>query len=145
MTMTTKQTLGFIERIAFDDLDIDCKAKVDTGACSSSLHAERIEVFQRDGNDWVRFHVLFDSNKARIDRLCEAPVLTQRHVTSSNGQTSHRYVIAASVTLAGQQFTTEVTLSHRGNMTYPVLIGRKALSGRFIVDVSQSFAGDKKG
>ena len=133
----TKPILGYIETLELPALGIRCKAKVDTGACTSSLHAENIEVFQRDGRDWVRFHVHFKKKAAKIDQICEAPVKDTRVISSSNGQRSSRYIIEAEFLIRDQRWTAEISLSHRGTMTYPMLIGRKAISGRFLVDVAK--------
>ncbi len=133
----TEHVLGFIEAVELPDLGIGCDAKVDTGAATSSLHADHIEEFKRDGELWVRFHVKFNKQSARIDQTCEAPVLEQRVITSSNGHSSQRYIIGTEMNVGGLSFKTEVSLSHRGSMKYPMLIGRKAIKGRFLVDVSR--------
>ncbi|MEC8524392.1 MAG: ATP-dependent zinc protease [Pseudomonadota bacterium] len=131
------KVLGFIEAVELPGLGIECDAKVDTGAATSSLHAERIEEFERQGELWVRFHVLFNKQSARIDQTCEARLVEQRVITSSNGQSSKRYIIETDIHVGGLHFTTEISLTHRGSMKYPMLIGRKAIKGRFIVDVSR--------
>lgn len=134
----TKPTLGYLEHIELPSFNIGCNAKVDTGACTSSLHAEQIEEFQREGELWVRFHVLFDSSAARIDRLCEAKVIDVRTIASSNGQRSRRYIIKTNIMIREHSRTIEISLTHRGTMKYPMLLGRKAIKGRFIVDVSKN-------
>lgn len=131
------KVLGFIEAVELPGLGIGCDAKVDTGAATSSLHAERIEEFERQGEQWVRFHVLFNKQSARIDQTCEARLVEQRVITSSNGHSSKRYIIETDINVGGLSFTTEISLSHRGSMKYPMLIGRKAIAGRFVVDVSR--------
>lgn len=136
----TKPSLGYIEEITLPDLGISCYAKVDTGACTSSLHADRIETFTRNDTTWVRFHVLFDNASSTIDQVCEAEVIARRTIASSNGQRSQRYIINTRLSAAGQSWPIEVSLSHRGSMKYPMLIGRKAIAGRFLVDVSMADA-----
>ncbi|MEC8442988.1 MAG: ATP-dependent zinc protease [Pseudomonadota bacterium] len=133
----TDGILGYIENVQLSDLDIECQAKVDTGADTSSIHADDIEEFKRDGQRWVRFHVHFKSQMAQIDQACEARVVEKRTITSSNGRGNRRYIIETTMTLGGKTFVAEVSLSHRGSMKYPMLIGRKAISGRFLVDVSR--------
>ena len=130
-----KPALGFIEGISLPDLGIACYAKVDTGACTSSLHAERIQTFIRNGKKWVRFHVLFNNDTSTIDQVCEAEVIARRTIASSNGHRSQRYIIASTLCAGGQSWTAEISLSDRGSMKYPMLIGRKAIAGRFVVDV----------
>lgn len=132
----TKPVLGYIEPVRFLDFGIDCLAKVDTGACTSSLHANHIEPFTRDGKRWVRFYIQFDDDNHTLDQICEAPVVARRTITSSNGQSSSRYIVKTPVSIAGQEWSIEVSLSNRGSMKYPMLIGRKAIKGRFLVDVS---------
>ena len=89
----TKPVLGYIEHITLPNFGIACYAKVDTGACTSSLHADHIEPFKRDGERWVRFHVQFDNDHHTINQVCEAPVVARRIIASSNGQRSSRYII----------------------------------------------------
>ncbi|MBE0484205.1 MAG: ATP-dependent zinc protease [Bacterioplanes sp.] len=137
----TKTTVGYIETVELPELAIQCDAKIDTGACTSSLHAEQIELIERNGAPWVRFHVLFDNEVARIDQVCEAPLIDQRRIASSNGARSKRYIIRSTLKVGGQERTIEISLSHRGSMRYPMLIGRKALSGQFIVDVEHAYIG----
>ncbi|MCA6062778.1 ATP-dependent zinc protease family protein [Thalassolituus marinus] len=132
----TKPVLGYIEDISLPDLGVQCLAKVDTGACTSSLHAEQIETFDRDGQLWVRFHVKFDNDEITIDQVCETRVIAQRTIASSNGQRSQRYVIRTRMSACGETFEAEISLSHRGSMRYPMLLGRKAIAGRFLVDVA---------
>jgi hypothetical protein len=135
----TKPVLGYLEVLTLPEVGIQCHAKVDTGACSSSLHAEDIKVFQRDGQDWVSFHVLFSREKMRIDQRCEAPLFTRKRIASSNGSRSYRYVIKTPVTIGNQQWPIELSLTPRGSMKYPMLLGREAISGRFIVDVEHTY------
>lgn len=134
----TKPVLGYVEHISLPDFGIDCYAKVDTGACTSSLHADRIEPFKRDGQRWVRFWVEFDNTHHTLNQQCEAPVIARRIIASSNGQRTSRYIIESSITAAGITWPIEISLSHRGSMKYPMLLGRKAIEGRFLVDVSLS-------
>lgn len=132
----TKNVLGYIEEVHLPELDITCLAKVDTGACTSSLHATHIETFEQDGQTWARFKVQFNNRHNTINRTCQALVLTQRTIVSSNGQRSHRYIIQTTAVIGQQLLTIEISLSNRGSMAYPMLIGRKAITGHFLVDVS---------
>ena len=134
----TKPILGYVEHVSLPDFGIACYAKVDTGACTSSLHADDIETFTREDQRWVRFRVQFDNNQHTIDQICEAPVIAKRKIASSNGQRSSRYIILAPIHIGGSIIPIEISLSHRGSMKYPMLIGRKAIEGKFLVDVSLS-------
>lgn len=134
-----KPILGFIEALVLPKLDIVCHAKVDTGACSSSLHADNIETYEQNGSLYVRFHVFFNQNGMLINRYCEGQVISTRTVASSNGQKSDRYVIRTPISLHGKTWEIDLNLSHRGSMKYPMLLGREAIAGRFLVDVERTF------
>ncbi len=132
----TKPVLGYTEFVHLPDFGIQCYAKVDTGACTSSLHADNIETFERDGVLWVRFTVVFDNDQHTLNQICEAPVVARRKIASSNGHRSTRYIIRSYLTAAGNTWPIEISLSNRGSMKYPMLIGRQAIAGRFLVDVT---------
>ena len=134
----TKAVIGHIEKIEFPELGFSCFAKTDTGACTSALHADDIRVEGTAEKPVAVFHVKFKSDTQTLNKSCQAPLVGQREIKSSNGQTSKRYVISTTAIIAGECYDIELTLSHRGNMTYPMLLGRKAISGRFLVDVSIS-------
>lgn len=139
----THNILGYIESVELPALGVECHAKVDTGAATSSLHADTIEEFDRDGELWVRFHVHFNKHTARIDQACEVKIFDQRMITSSNGHSAKRYILRTQMNIGGLEFETEISLSHRGSMKYPMLIGRAAMTGRFLVDISKNAAGIK--
>ncbi|WP_210439280.1 ATP-dependent zinc protease family protein [Nocardioides xinjiangensis] len=119
------------------------KAKIDTGARSSSIHTFDLESFDRDGEEWVRFsiHPWQRSDEDHVELAL--PVLDRREVRSSNGQAEERYAVALDVTLAGRTVTTEMTLSNRDEMGFRMLIGRAALERGFLVDASRSYAGGR--
>jgi hypothetical protein len=134
----TKAVIGHIEKVDFPKLGFSCFAKTDTGACTSALHADDIRVEEIAGEPIATFTVKFKSDTQTLNISCQSPLIGQREIKSSNGQKSTRYVIKTPAVIAGQTYDIELTLSHRGNMTYPMLLGRKAISGRFLVDVSIS-------
>ena len=119
------------------------KAKIDTGARSSAIHAFDLEAYERDGTERVRFsiHPWQRSDEDHVE--LDLPVLDRREVRSSNGQAEQRYAVALDVTLAGRTITTVMTLSNRDEMGFRMLIGREALEQGFLVDSSQSYAGGR--
>ena len=138
--MAEKQTLGWREWVAFTDLKLPrIKAKVDTGARTSALHAFYTEPFERDGKRWVRFgvHPLQDDDSEVVE--CEAPVLDQRLVRDSGGHEELRLVIETTLSIGGSARRVEVTLTDRDSMKFRVLIGRSAMRGRYLVDPGRSF------
>jgi hypothetical protein len=132
--------LGWREWLALPSLGIAAiKAKLDTGARSSALHVEALETFRQDGVLQVRFVVRPRRRGNRVIACC-APVLDCRPVTDSGGHRSERWFIHADLVLAGRQFRTEMNLTDRRAMLFPLLLGRSALDGRFRVDPSLSYS-----
>jgi hypothetical protein len=132
-------TLGWRERLALPQLGIHMlKAKLDTGARSSSLHVDTLETFQRDGDTWLRFS-LHVGRRSPLAIRCEAPALDRRTVTDTGGRRTERWFIRTAVELAGQQFEIDVNLTDRRHMLFPMLLGRSALNGRFAVDPACSY------
>jgi hypothetical protein len=122
------------------DLEIDAiKAKIDTGARSSALHAINIERFRRGGRDMVRFDVHPHQRDTAGTVLAEAELVDERNVRSSTGQVEFRPVVLIAVKIRGRQWITEFTLTSRYEMGFRVLLGRRALRGRFLVDTDRSF------
>jgi hypothetical protein len=132
-------TLGWRERLALPQLGIDLlKAKLDTGARSSSLHVDTLEEFQRDGATWLRF-TMHVGRRQPVYVSCEAPALDRRAVTDTGGRRTERWFIRSEVQLAGQRFSVDINLTDRRHMLFPLLLGRSALSGRFAVDPARSY------
>ncbi len=136
--------VGWREWVALPQADVDwVKAKIDTGARSSSIHAFDLEVHEVDGQEWVRFsiHPWQRSDEDHVE--LSLPVLDRREVRSSNGQIEERYAVALDVTLAGRTITTVMTLSNRDEMGFRLLVGREALEQGFLVDAAQSYVGGR--
>jgi hypothetical protein len=132
-------TLGWRERVALPDLGIaGLKAKLDTGARSSALHIDSLETFRRDGATWLRFSVSAGRRRVSIWHS-EAPALDRRVVTDTGGRRSERWFIRSTVSLAGQSFPIDISLTDRRHMLFPMLLGRTALIGRFAVDPMLSY------
>ena len=137
--------MGWREWIELHDLGIKrVKAKVDTGARSSSLHAENIELFQLRGEIGVRFIVL-PLQRSRLKPVsCQAPLYDERYVKSSNGSRELRPVIRTAVTWGGQSWEVDVTLTSRDLMGFRMLLGREAIRRRYLVDTGSSYLGGRK-
>ena len=139
-----KVVVGWREWVGLPQAGVEwMKAKIDTGARSSSIHAFDLEAYDRDGAEWVRFSI-HPWQKSHDDvAMLDLPVLDRREVRSSNGQVEQRYAVAMDVTLAGRTITTEMTLSNRDEMGFRMLVGREALERGFLVDSSLSYAGGR--
>lgn len=138
-------TLGWREWLSLPDLGIDIiKAKVDTGARSSSLHAFDIQAIDHNGEKWVSFKVHPHQHDKSLVVQCQAPVKDYRQVTDSGGHRSMRYVIETALSLGQDSFPIEVTLADRSDMLFRMLVGRTAMKGRFLVDPSRSYCVSRK-
>jgi hypothetical protein len=135
---------GWREWVQLVDVGIPwIKAKLDTGARTSSLHAYKIKVFERDGDEWVRFRVRPWQESAEDETLVELPVHDRRRVRSSSGHVEERLVVRMRVALIGREVLAEVTLTNRDAMGFRMLIGREALRRGFAVDAGRSFLGGR--
>ena len=136
--------LGWREWMGLPDLDIPAiKVKLDTGARSSALHVTNIRSFKRRGVDWVRFRPVLDDGRARL-RPAEAKVLDQRTVRDSGGKAHLRVVISTTVEVAGWTWPVDLTLASRGEMSFRMLLGRQAMSGRVLVDPLHSYLAGRR-
>jgi len=117
----------------------EIKAKIDTGARSSSLHAFGVETFRRRGVLWVRFQIHPRQRSLESTIPCEARVLDSRAVRSSSGHLSQRPVIVTEIELHGRRWPIELTLANRDEMGFRMLLGREALRGRLVVDPARSY------
>lgn len=133
-------TIGWREWVALPALGVArVKAKIDTGARSSALHAVHVTRFMNDAVPFVRFAVHPDQRTTSEETLAEARVLDERTVRSSSGHASQRYVIETQLELGEAVWTIELTLTPRPDMGFRMLIGREAVRGRFLVDPGRSF------
>ncbi len=140
----TPTVIGLREWIALPDLGVvGLRAKIDTGASTSALHATDISEFKRDGQRWVRFTAHLGTLVQRRHR-CEAPLLTRKTIKSSNGQAQTRYVIRTLLAMGDCAWPVEFTLTCRKTMRYRLLLGSKALvDGRCLVDPARTYIQDK--
>lgn len=136
--------LGWREWISLPALGIDhLKAKVDTGARSSSLHAFDIRKVELDGQEWVEFKVHPHQHDNEQTVSCRAPLKDYRQVTDSGGHRSMRYVIETELAMGDESVRAEITLADRSDMLFRMLIGRTAMKGRYIVDPGRSYCVSK--
>lgn len=137
--------LGWREWVVLPELGVrGTKAKLDTGARTSALHAFRIKDFTRDGIEMVRFevHPLQRSSAAAV--TVEAEVVDRRSVRNSGGVTEHRPVISTLVQIGEMEWPIEVTLTRRDEMGFRMLLGRQALRGRALVDSGSSYRAGRR-
>lgn len=147
MTSRDNQNLpliGWRERVALPELGIaQIKAKIDTGARSSTLHALNLEEFDRDGKPWVRFQVYPLQRDDSQTITAVAPIFDRREVRNSGGQVQLRPFIRTLVKLGGRfsekPWPIELTLTDRSLMGFRMLLGREAVRKRFLVDTGRSF------
>jgi ribosomal protein S6--L-glutamate ligase len=132
--------IGWEEWLALPGLGLAAiKAKIDTGAKTSALHAFLIEPFTDQGRDFVRFGVHPIPGRDAIEIYCTSQLIGQREVTSSNGDKENRYVISTPVQMAGRTWEIEITLTNREGMAYRMLLGRQAIRDGTLVDPIGSF------
>lgn len=141
--------VGWREWVALPDLGIDrIKAKIDTGASTSAIHAIHIHRFVEDGRERVRFEIHPLQRRTDVTVQCVADVLEERHVTSSSGHRERRLVVRTRLAIGGRSWPIELTLTNRDSMGFRMLLGRRAMHNRLFVDPSASYlagAADRDG
>jgi hypothetical protein len=132
--------IGWREWVNLSELGIQrIKAKVDTGARTSALHAFSLRPFVLDGKQKISFDIHPLQHNTDNIITCIADVVDTRLVTDSGGHREERFVIETPITIAGQTWPIEITLTERENMLFRMLLGRSALRKRFIVNPARSF------
>lgn len=138
------EVIGWREWVGLPDLGVRrLKAKIDTGAKSSAIHAYNVRVFARGGTEIVRFELHPRQKNDKVVISAEAEVLEFRKVRNSGGAVDTRPVIVTHAALFGRRFPIELTLANRDEMGYRMLIGREALRSRFLIDAGRSYLGEK--
>ncbi len=136
--MDDLKIIGSDEWCVFKKLGIPAiKARVDSGAKTSSIHASNIEVFSKEGVDWVRFEVDPIQDDSSILIKCEAKLLRSKMIKSSMGASEERLMIRTPLTLGHETFTIKLTLASRDTMNYRMLLGREALNKRYLINPAE--------
>ena len=144
MSIHPTTVAGWREWVSLPDLGVDwVKAKLDTGARSSAIHAFDIHEYAENGQDWVRFSIHPWQRSADDSVEVTLPVHDRRVVRSSSGHEAERYVVLMKVRLIDRVVTAEVTLSSRDQMGFRLLIGREALRPDLLVDSGRSYLGGR--
>ena len=138
------QVYGWQEKVKVGDMVDSMVAKLDTGATTSSLHAEKQQIFERDGKKWVKF-VVTDPNSPDAKRYdMEAPLARTVLIKEPGGESVRRNVVRLTFQLGERSIKAEFTLNNRNNMTCPVLIGRSTIQVLGWVDPSRTYLADDK-
>ena len=140
MTPIQRARIGWREWVALPDLGVArIKAKIDTGARSSALHAFGVERFRRRGKIMVRFAIHPLQRSAKRVIMAESEMIDERTIRSSNGIDAMRPVILTHLELLGDRWLIEVTLASRDEMGFRMLLGRQAVRNRFLIDPGRSY------
>ena len=132
--------IGWREMLTLPDLNVErVKAKIDTGARTSALHAFHCEEFQVEDRAMIRFGIHPIQHDSRQTVMAEAELLEYRQVRSSGGHAQIRPVIITTLELGEQQWQVELTLTNRDVMGFRMLLGRQAIRGHFLVNPGKSF------
>lgn len=136
--------VGWREWVAFPEWGIDhLKAKVDTGAKTSSIHVENLIFFEKDNKPWVKFSILPWQKSSQDGTTIEAPVLFEREIKSSSGCLEKRPIISAMIKLSHKILKIELSLTDRDQMGIRMLLGREALNDEFYVISGKSYLNGK--
>lgn len=139
-----KIILGWREWVELPELGLHAiKAKVDTGAKTSALHAFNIDIYNQNGIEMVKFLIHPIQNDQHLQIECTTPLKDQRQVTDSGGHREMRYVIETDIIIASQRYSIELTLTDRETMRFRMLLGRNAMNNRVLVDPSESYLNGK--
>ena len=141
-TVNTTRLIGRREFIDFPDLNLFAlEAKMDTGAYTSAIHCSRIYVHSKDAKQTLCFKIPTTTLSEKSTTLYEFDEFSKKVIKNSFGEMEERYIIKTKIRLGKKSVLTTISLSDRENMKYPVLIGRRFLKGKFIVDVNRLHTG----
>ena len=130
--------IGWIDKIDIPEFGLqEIPAKIDTGANRSAIHCSEILLSNSNGEEEITFHIPLDSSHGI--NIFHAKTFFKKRIKSSSGHVEERYIIKTEIVLFGKKFRTTFSLTDRTEMKYPILIGRKLLKSRFVVDVSKEY------
>ncbi len=131
---------GWVEKVRIENQPYDIKAKLDTGAKTSSIYATDIEAFKKDGKRWARFTLQLNDSKGNKHQLTlEKPRARKANIKNHDGNHDKRYVVELDICFNGRKYITEFTLADRNEYIYSVLLGRQFLKYTAIVDADKTF------
>ncbi len=137
--MKKKKIIGRRDKADFKKLGLEnIDIKVDTGAYTSAIHCRKIEKKKQDGKYILRFSLLDPTHKQYNKKIFLEENFTEKRIKNSFGTVEKRYIIKSSITIFDKTYVINLSLSERGEMRFPILIGRKFLVGKFIVDPSKT-------
>lgn len=139
-----RPTIGWREWVSLPDLGVrEIKAKVDTGADNSSLHAFEIERFEENGVPMVRFEIHPRQRKRKPSIQCVAEIVGERMVKNPGGRSERRPIIRTRLVVAGKEIEAVVNLTTRDEMTFRMLLGRRTVREHFVIDPGRSYLGGR--
>lgn len=131
-------TIGRIDKADFPELSLtDIEVKIDTGAYTSAIHSHDIKEQVIDGTTYITFQIMDPSHPEFKDDVYKTSHFKTKKIKSSSGIAEERYIVQTQIILFGKEIPIELSLSQRSDMRFPILLGRKLLKGRFIVDPSK--------
>jgi hypothetical protein len=138
------EVLGWLEGAYLQPWGVRVRARLDSGALTSAIHAENITVFKKNGTEWVRFHFPFGKREGYERGFdIERPLERQSRVKERSGGLQKRYVIKLDVCVSGKTNNIELSLVNRSNFNYPMILGRNALAGHYLIDPGRTFLGSR--
>lgn len=132
--------IGRSDKADFPELSLsDIKIKIDTGAYTSSIHSHDIKELEIDGEHYILFQILDPTHPQYRDKEYKTKSFKKKVVKNSFGESEERFVVKTTIILFGEEYPIHLSLSERSDMKYPILIGRRLLNKRFIVDSSKTY------
>lgn len=136
--MKNKLTIGRKDKANFPELSLkNLDIKIDTGAYTSAIHCRKIEIIEKAGKEVLIFTLLDPSHPKYQEQEFSREIFSEKRIKNSFGSSEKRFVIETDIMLFGKKYAIELSLSERGEMRFPILIGRRFLMGKFIVDPSK--------